>query len=141
MINIVYIEGVEATVQQFKFKFLTIAILAVMSIGLIGCGNSATTTTPNAPAGNAATVNGKAITMEEVERAVKQQAQGQESKLSPLELAQARLQVVQSLIQQEVMFQKADKESKEIKNADTIQIKTTDDKTEVKTTTSNDKKK
>jgi parvulin-like peptidyl-prolyl isomerase len=58
----------------------------------------------------AATVNGKAITMEEVERAVKQQAQGQESKLSPLELAAARLQVLESLIQQEVMFQKAEKE-------------------------------
>ncbi len=97
--------------QQFKFRFLTIAILAFITIGFGACGNNAaTTTTTNAPAGNAATVNGKAITMEEVERAVKQQAQGQESKLSPLELAQARLQVVQSLIQQEVMYQKADKE-------------------------------
>jgi parvulin-like peptidyl-prolyl isomerase len=48
--------------------------------------------------------------MEEVERAVKQQAQGQESRLSPLELASARLQVLQSLIEQEVMFQKAEKE-------------------------------
>jgi parvulin-like peptidyl-prolyl isomerase len=48
--------------------------------------------------------------MEDVERAVKAQAQGQESKLSPLELAGARLQVLQSLIEQEVMFQKAEKE-------------------------------
>ena len=49
--------------------------------------------------------------MEDVERAVKQQAQGQESKLSPLELAGARLQVLQSLVEQEVMFQKAEKDN------------------------------
>jgi hypothetical protein len=48
--------------------------------------------------------------MEDVERAVKTQAQGQESHLSPLELASARLQVLQNLIEQEVMFQKAEKE-------------------------------
>ncbi len=58
----------------------------------------------------AATVNGKPIKMEEVERAIKVQAQGQEAKLSPLELAQARLQVLEGLIQEEVMFQKAEKE-------------------------------
>src|SRR4030095_5731731 len=57
------------------------------------------------------TVNGVTIKMEEVDRAVKQQAQGQEAKLSPLELAGARLQVLQSLIEQEVMYQKAQKEN------------------------------
>jgi parvulin-like peptidyl-prolyl isomerase len=62
------------------------------------------------PNETAATVNGKVIKMEDVERGVKQQAQGQESKLSPLELAGARLQVLQGLIEQEVMFQKAEKE-------------------------------
>ena len=59
----------------------------------------------------AATVNGKAIKLEEVERVIKQQGQGQEAKLSPLELAQARLQVLQTLIQEEVLFQKAEKEN------------------------------
>jgi parvulin-like peptidyl-prolyl isomerase len=48
--------------------------------------------------------------MQEVDRGVKQQTQGQDSKLSPLELAGARLQVLQSLVEQEVMFQKAEKE-------------------------------
>ncbi len=109
MMNIVYIEGVEATVQQFKFKFLAIAIFAAFSLGLTACGDTPTGQT-GAVTGNAATVNGKAITMEEVERAVKGQTQGQESKLSQLELAQARLQVLQSLIQQEVMYQQAEKE-------------------------------
>jgi parvulin-like peptidyl-prolyl isomerase len=76
---------------------------------LAGCGAANSDT----PGGNetAATVNGKTITMEEVERAVKQQAQGQEGKLSPLELAAGRLQVLQSLIEQEVMYQKAEKEA------------------------------
>ncbi|HRH44478.1 MAG TPA: SurA N-terminal domain-containing protein, partial [Pyrinomonadaceae bacterium] len=112
MMNIVYFEGVKATVQQFKFKFLAIAILAVTTIGFSSCGNNPSPGPDGKPVNNetAATVNGKAITMEEVEKVVKQQAQGQESKLSPLELAQARLQVLQNLVQAEVMYQKADKE-------------------------------
>jgi parvulin-like peptidyl-prolyl isomerase len=110
MMNIVYFEGVKATVQQFKFKFLAIALVAAFSIGLIGCGPG-----PEGPKGNGpdevyATVNGKAINMQEVDRIVKQNAQGQEARLSPLELNQARLQVLQNLIQQEVMYQKAEKE-------------------------------
>lgn len=108
MMNIVYIEGVKATVQQFKFKFLAIAILAIVSFGLTACGPE--TKTPDGPTGNAATVNGKAITMEEVEKVAKQQAGDQWSKGSPLELAQLRLQVLQDLIQREVMYQKAEAE-------------------------------
>ncbi len=93
--------------QKFKFKFLVIALGALVSLGVSSCesGNG-----KNPPSETAALVNGKAIKMEEVERVVKQQTQGQESKLSPLELAQARVQVLQSLIQQEVVFQKAEKE-------------------------------
>jgi peptidyl-prolyl cis-trans isomerase SurA len=83
----------------------------VVVIGACGGGPSANNA-PGAvdPNQTAATVNGKVIKMEEVERAVKQQAQGQESRLSQLELAGARLQVLQGLIEQEVMFQKAEKE-------------------------------
>ena len=58
----------------------------------------------------AATVNGKTIMMAEVERVVSQQAGGRQAQLSQLELAQARLQVLGSLIQREVLFQKAEKE-------------------------------
>lgn len=110
MMKIVYFEGVKAKVPQFKFKYLTAVLLAVLTIGFVACGPA--TGPATIPGGNetAATVNGKAIKMEEVERLVKQQAQGQESRLSPLELAQARLQVLQNLIQQEVMYQKAEKE-------------------------------
>jgi parvulin-like peptidyl-prolyl isomerase len=95
-----------------KKCLLSAAALASFAL-LAACGggpaaNSASGTDPNE---TAATVNGKAIKMEEVERSVKQQAQGQESRLSPLELAGARLQVLQTLIEQEVMFQKAEKEA------------------------------
>ncbi len=58
----------------------------------------------------AARVNGKEIKMEEVEKGIKAQSQGKEANLSPLELASARLSVLQQMIQTEVMFQKAEKE-------------------------------
>ncbi|HMQ03396.1 MAG TPA: peptidylprolyl isomerase [Pyrinomonadaceae bacterium] len=74
-------------------------------------------TTPSNSSGSAdpnevaARVNGKEIKMEEVEKGVKAQSQGQESEFSPLELASARLTVLQQLIQGEVMFQKAETEA------------------------------
>jgi hypothetical protein len=58
----------------------------------------------------AATVNGKKIMLQEVERLITQQTQGKQAQLSPLELAQARLQVLASMIQREVLFQRAEQE-------------------------------
>jgi parvulin-like peptidyl-prolyl isomerase len=87
---------------------------AVFSFTAMMAGCSGTADGPGAgadPNETAATVNGKPIKMEEVERAIKQQAQGQENRLSPLELAAGRLQILQSLIEQEVMYQKAEAES------------------------------
>ena len=100
------LRGVDSNVQILKNAFLTLALLSVAAF-FVACGETGPSVANNE---SAATVNGKAITMEEVERAVKQQAQGQEGRLSPLELAGARLQILQSLIEQEVMFQKAEKE-------------------------------
>lgn len=99
--------------QINKRGTVTVLILALATAFFAACsgapsGNSAGGVDPNE---TAAKINGKVITMEEVDRAVKQQAQGQESKLSPLELAGARLQVLQGLIEQEVMYQKAEKEN------------------------------
>ena len=115
MIVIETFEGVKAKVQMLRNKILPVAFLAAIAVMMGACGGGAsstnsTTTGSVDPNETAATVNGKVIKMEDVERAIKQQAQGQESKLSPLELAGARLQVLQSLIEQEVMFQKAEKE-------------------------------
>lgn len=116
MIDIVNFEGVKATVQNTKNKFLTVTFLAVAAASLAGCSatNSGGTSSSSAAVNandTAATVNGKAIKMEEVERGIRAQAQGQESKLSQLELAQARLQVLEGLIQNEVLYQKAEKEA------------------------------
>ncbi len=114
MTDIVNFEGVKATVQKPKLKIFSIAFLAITAFVLTGCQSSATTNTPTGtvdPNETAATVNGKAIKLEEVERVIKQQGQGQEAKLSPLELAKARLQVLDTLIQNEVLYQKAEKEN------------------------------
>src|SRR2546421_8398647 len=58
----------------------------------------------------AATVNGKKIMLSEVERVIHQQAQGNESKMSAHDLAQARLTVLDKLVQREVLFQRAEQE-------------------------------
>lgn len=58
----------------------------------------------------AATVNGKKIMSAEVEQGVARQAGGKQASLSQLQMAQARLQVLGSLIQKEVLFQRAERE-------------------------------
>ncbi len=114
MLQTVYFEGVKATVRNFNFRVFSVISLMIVSLIIAGCNNNpaANSSEPGKvdPNETAATVNGKAIKLEEVERGLKQQSQGQEGKMSPLELAAARLQILESLIQQEVMFQKAEKE-------------------------------
>ncbi|HEY0658501.1 MAG TPA: SurA N-terminal domain-containing protein, partial [Pyrinomonadaceae bacterium] len=97
--------------QKIRITILTVIISALFMMLLSGCNGAGPGNGSTPPASNetAATVNGKAIKLEEVERVLKQQSQGQEANLSPLELAQARLQILENLIQQEVMFQKAEK--------------------------------
>jgi parvulin-like peptidyl-prolyl isomerase len=113
MIDIVNFRGVKATVRNTNYRFLAIAVIAFAILALAGCptnnpGNgSSINVDPNE---TAATVNSKAIKLEEVEKSIKAQGQGQETKMSPLELASARLTVLQQLIQAEVLYQKAEKE-------------------------------
>ncbi|HEX2640474.1 MAG TPA: SurA N-terminal domain-containing protein, partial [Pyrinomonadaceae bacterium] len=102
--------------QNNFFRALPAMIIVAAAAFLGACGGGAGVSNSGStgsvdPNETAATVNGTPIKMEDVERAVKQQAQGQESKLSQLELAGARLQVLQSLVEQEVMYQKAQKEN------------------------------
>ena len=58
----------------------------------------------------AATVNGKEVTLGDVDRIVNKQAQAQGQTLSTLQQAAARLQVLDGLIQRELVFQRAEKE-------------------------------
>jgi hypothetical protein len=88
---------------------LTIAftLLTLITLGLSGCGGGSEGAKDG---GVAATVNGKTITVAEVERRVSQQVNGQEAKLSQQQFATAKLTVLDSLIQEEVLYQRAEKE-------------------------------
>ena len=117
--------------QKNSFRILLVAVLSVFTMSFTNCetasgpGDGTGGVNPNEVA---ATVNGTEIKMEEVERILKQQARGEESRLSPLELAAARLQVLDGLIRQEVLFQKAQAEdtvpSDEEVNAELNRLKT-----------------
>ncbi|MDH3494809.1 MAG: SurA N-terminal domain-containing protein, partial [Acidobacteriota bacterium] len=96
--------------RKLNRKFVTIFLTILVALAAAACPDPKTPGDPAATDETAATVNGNPIMLQEVERAIKATAQGQETKLSPMELAQARLQVLQQLIQQEVMYQKAQKE-------------------------------
>src|SRR5688500_14102727 len=113
MIRKVNFEGAKAIVQKSNFRFFTYIFLVFTALIFNACNSGGAANSQPGEMGSAdtaATVNGKAIKMEQVERGLKQQAQGQAVNLSPLELAAARLQILEGLIQQEVMFQKAEKE-------------------------------
>jgi parvulin-like peptidyl-prolyl isomerase len=93
--------------QMMNQKVNFHAILIILAILLATSCNSEKTSSGEI----AATVNGKAIKMEEVERLIRSQLRGEEKKLSQLEIAQARLQALDLLIQREVLYQKAQKEN------------------------------
>ena len=81
--------------------------LVVAGLVMAGCSSGSTETNENMVA---ATVNGRNIMLQEVERGVSQQAGGNPASLSQLQLAQARLTVLDGLIKREVMFQRAERE-------------------------------
>ncbi len=85
---------------------LTLLTLVALAFGACSAGGSSDAADNTV----AATVNGKNIMLAEVERALTQQAAGKQSQLSQLELAQARLQILASLMQREVMYQRAERE-------------------------------
>jgi peptidyl-prolyl cis-trans isomerase SurA len=93
-------------VNKREKSLVVLAALLLSALVMAGCGSS-----PETPDNTvAATVNGKKIMMSEVERIIHQQAGGNESKMSGHELAQARLTVLDKLIQREVLFQRAEQE-------------------------------
>ena len=88
-------------------KVLVVMSLAVSGLVLNGCASGGASVENN---NVAATVNGRNILLSEVERVVTQQAGGNTSALNQLQVAQARLTVLGTLIQREVMFQRAERE-------------------------------
>lgn len=91
-----------------RFSTPLILTLAVGIVAAVSTACSQSSTTPESTV--AATVNGKKIMLQEVERIIHQQSQGKESLLSAHDLAQARLTVLDQLIQREVLFQRAEQE-------------------------------
>lgn len=99
--------------QQYKVQStakltITATILTVILLVLGACSSGGSSDGKDNLV--AATVNGKNIMSADVERGVSAQSEGQQAKLSQLELAQARLQVLGNLIKREVLFQRADRE-------------------------------
>jgi len=90
-------------------KRVLIAVLCLGAISLVlsGCESGNSEAKDNTVA---ATVNGHTIMLKEVERVVNQQAGGNASQLSQLQLAQARLSALSNLIEREVLFQRAERE-------------------------------
>jgi parvulin-like peptidyl-prolyl isomerase len=104
----------EQKVSRLIKQTVFIASFAIIVLAFAACGSSggsgAGANNPGGATDVAATVNGKNIMLSEVDRLINQKFQGQQSKLSPLQLAQTRLQALDTLIQQEVLFQRAEKE-------------------------------
>lgn len=93
--------------MQRKLTILiSLAAITVTALFVAACGSSGETADNTV----AATVNGKKIMLSEVERVIHQQAQGKEAQMSAHDLAQARLTVLDKLIQREVLFQRAEQE-------------------------------
>ena len=85
-------------------------IFALLLVAALGACKGEANPAAKGDGSVAATVNGKPITLKEVDSAIRQQAGDQFSQLSPTQLATARIQSLDSLIQQEVLFQRAEAE-------------------------------
>ena len=94
--------------RKFGKVFALTSLVVVSGLVLAGCASSGSNEANENMV--AATVNGRNIMLQEVERGVNTQTGGNPAALSQLELAQARLTVLDSLIQREVMFQRAERE-------------------------------
>lgn len=88
-------------------KIFAVTFVTISGLILNGCSSGGAEVQDNQVA---AMVNGRNIMLSEVERAISAQAGGDTSKFNQLQMAQARLQVLSSLIQREVLFQRAERE-------------------------------
>jgi parvulin-like peptidyl-prolyl isomerase len=96
--------------RVFKQFAVLLAIAAASSAVLSGCAGSKANGGGGGGKDVAATVNGKEITLSDVDRVINQQTKSQQQQLTTIQQAAARLQVLDSLIQREAVFQKAQAE-------------------------------
>ena len=88
-------------------KLLAVSCLALSSLIAGACTSGGSGAQDNTVA---ATVNGRSIMLQEIERQLSQQTGGKPETLNQLQLAQARLQILESLVQREVLYQRAERE-------------------------------
>jgi peptidyl-prolyl cis-trans isomerase SurA len=88
-------------------KFLAVSCLALSGLLLNACASGGSEAKDNTVA---ATVNGRNIMLQDVERSLSAQTGGKPETLNQLQLASARLQILDSLIQREVLYQRAERE-------------------------------
>ena len=90
-------------------KILLHSILFAFAISAAACGNSGASGTSGGD-DVAATVNGKKILIKDLDSVIAQQFRGQEAQLSQLAQAGYRLQALDTMINEEVLFQRAAKD-------------------------------
>ena len=88
-------------------KLVAVSCLALSGLLLSGCASGGSEAKDNTIA---ATVNGRNIMLQEIERNLSKQTGGKPEQLNQLQLASARLQILDSLIQREVLYQRAERE-------------------------------
>ncbi len=91
-------------------KILLLSFLLALAIAAAACGGNSSASGGGGEDDTAAVVNGKKIAVKDVDRVIAQQFRGQESQLSQLALAAYRLQALDTMINDEVLFQRAQKE-------------------------------
>jgi hypothetical protein len=90
-------------------KILLLTLLIALPIAVSSCRSGSGASNASGGDDVAALVNGTKILVKDVDRAITQQFRGQENQLTPLQRAAAQLQAIESLINQEVLFQRAQK--------------------------------
>ncbi|HQR33354.1 MAG TPA: SurA N-terminal domain-containing protein [Blastocatellia bacterium] len=91
-------------------KLLLHSVLFALAISAAACGNSGGGSASGGGDEVAATVNGKKILIKDLDSVIAQQFRGQEAQLSQLAQAGYRLQALDTMINDEVLFQRAVKE-------------------------------
>lgn len=87
---------------------LAVFLLSALSCAQLSCSKAGSSASSD---DIAALVNGKPIKLEKVDQQIDQQAKSQNVVFTPVEIAAARMQILDNLITQEVLYQRAAKEN------------------------------
>ncbi|MEK7832474.1 MAG: SurA N-terminal domain-containing protein, partial [Acidobacteriota bacterium] len=86
------------------------SLLFAFAVAVAGCGGSGSSNGSGGGDDVAATVNGKKIQIKDLDSVIAQQFRGQEAQLSQLAQAGYRLQALDTMINNEVLYQRAEKD-------------------------------